>query len=396
VILAVLGSFAPFSIDMYLAAFPAMARDLGTGIERIQLTLSVFFFGLAAGQLLYGPWSDCRGRKAPLYCGLALYILVTAAMVAVRDFRAFLILRFLQAVGGCSGMIIGRAAVRDSYDLAGATKVFTVLMAVQAVGPVVAPVLGAYITAVSGWPSTFVFMTCLGAACLAVARAWLPETLPEERRIRIGFGASLLSFGNVLGRPGFLWPALAGAFGGSSIFAFISGSPSLLMGRYGFNETEYSWAFAAFSLILALCSQANHALLRRFSQRAILRGALMYMCAASLAVTAASQLAGLPPTWLLLASVLLCLIPVPIVTANSTAIAMNDCGSFAGSASSLLGVLQFSAGGFVSLAVSAAADLAVLPMATVILLASLAGLACLLAGARLSGPGAGGGSHAGA
>ncbi|MDR1312996.1 MAG: multidrug effflux MFS transporter [Deltaproteobacteria bacterium] len=376
-ILALLGTFAPFSTDMYLAAFPAMAADMNTDIENVQMTLAVFFFGLAFGQLIYGPLSDRLGRKAPLYWGLVIYIMATALMVFVRDIGGFLALRFLQAIGGCAGMIIGRAVVRDSYDLAGATKIFTILMAVQSVGPVVAPVAGAYLTKTAGWGSNFVFMTALGIASFAAVLFGLPETLPEGRRVRQGAAASIASFWTVLKRPVFRWTSLAGALGGGAIFSFISGSPSLLMGVYGLDEAQYGWAFGAYSLVLAFASQANHILLKRYTPLGVMRGSLAWMCAASLAVTVYCEVCGLPGVRALLVLMLLCLVPFPLSVANSVAVAMNDTARLAGSASSVLGVLQFAAAGAVSSVLSAVTGKVAVPVTFMIFVSSLAALACL-------------------
>ncbi|MDR1036669.1 MAG: multidrug effflux MFS transporter [Deltaproteobacteria bacterium] len=376
-ILALLGTFAPFSTDMYLAAFPVMAADMNTDIETVQMTLAVFFFGLAIGQLIYGPLSDRLGRKIPLYGGLVIYLLATALMIFVRDISGFLTLRFIQAIGGCSGMIIGRAVVRDSYDLTGATRIFTILMAVQSVGPVVAPVAGAYLTKVAGWGSNFVFMTVMGLASLVAVRFGLPETLPDTGRVRQGPAAALGSFLTVLRRPVFRWTALAGSFGGGAIFAFISGSPSLFMGHYGFDESQYAWIFAAYSMVLAFASQTNYFLLRRFSPLGIMRGTLVWMFAVSLAATIFCEIYGLPGIRAILLLILLCLAPFPLSVANSVAVAMNDCGRQAGSASSVLGVLQFAAAGVVSSCLSAVSEKVSMPMTFMIFLASLAALICL-------------------
>ncbi|MDR3154960.1 MAG: hypothetical protein LBW85_12030, partial [Deltaproteobacteria bacterium] len=196
----------------------------------------------------------------------------------------------------------------------------------------------------------------------------------------------------VLRRPRFLWTALGGSWGGAAIFAFISGSPGLLMGSYGFGEAEYGWTFAAFSLVLAAASQANFPLLRRFSQAAIMRGALAVMCAASLAVTLCCGILGLPGAAAMLALILACLAPVPLVAANSAALAMNECGRHAGSASSMLGVMQFAAAGAVSSGLGPAARLVDMPLAFMIFLASAAALGCLAIGARAGGRGSAGGS----
>jgi DHA1 family bicyclomycin/chloramphenicol resistance-like MFS transporter len=373
ILLGVLNSFAPFSIDMYLAAFPAMAADMNTSFENIQLTLSVFFFGLAFGQLIYGPLSDSLGRRRPLLIGLVVYASAALALVFVREIHAFLALRFVQALGGCAGMVICRAVVRDTFDVAASAKVLTVVMAVQTIGPVAAPVGGAWLLTVAHWGAVFVFMAGLGLLALAWAFFVLKETLPEDRRVKTRPRALLSGIGGLLRERAFALPAVAGAVGGGSIFAFISASPYLLMSQYGFSSTQYGCAFAVLSIAVALVSQLNFVLLRRFSARAVLTGGLGVMCFFGSMSAACVAVMGFPGPLALQVMIFLSLMSLPMIVANATALAMAGSGKMAGLASSLLGVLQFSAAGLVSSltgVMSAAADFS---MGLIIALCGLAG-----------------------
>ncbi|MDR2461567.1 MAG: multidrug effflux MFS transporter [Deltaproteobacteria bacterium] len=374
VLLGFLCAFAPFSTDLYLAAFPAMAKDMDTSVERIQLTLSIFFFGLALGQLAYGPLSDRFGRRVPLMAGLLLYIIVSVLMVFVRDIGLFLLLRFLQALGGCAGMVIGRAVVRDSFDLKGSARVFTIIMAIQAIGPVVAPVLGAYLVSTITWSSCFVFMAILGCFCLLATYFVLEESLPQERRVKKSFWEILKVFLEIISNRNFLFMALAGALAGSSIFAFISGSPAVLMDYYGFTETEYGWAFAIFSLAVAVMAQLNFLLLRKFTARLILTGAIIWMALSSVLLTLLAEIWVLPSALWLIFFLYLILMSLPMVAANSTALAMSYSGKYAGSASSIVGVLQFAAAALISSLMGPSGAIFAFPMSALIAIFSLVGV----------------------
>ncbi|MDR2352600.1 MAG: multidrug effflux MFS transporter [Deltaproteobacteria bacterium] len=374
VLLGILVAFAPFSTDMYLAAFPEMALDMGTQIISIQLTLSVFFFGLGIGQLIYGPLSDSFGRRKPLFAGLTLYTLATLAMVYVRDIDMFLCLRFLQAVGGCSGMIICRAVVRDCYDLEGSAKIFTVIMAIQSIGPVVAPVVGAYLIAISNWSSCFIFMTLLGLSCLIFSFFVLKETLPRKQRINLNIKNVFTALWRLCRKRDFILVALAGAFGNASIFSFISASPKVLMGTYGLSVTQYGWTFGLFSLAIALVSQFNFLFLKKFTARMILAAGLFFTFFFGGVTTLFTEIYGLPNAAIILILLFLSLTSLPLIAANYTALAMAESGKTIGSASSLIGILQFLTAGAVAYLVGASEDFVTFPMSFLIMCCGFIGL----------------------
>src|SRR6185369_12253325 len=167
VVLGLLSAIGPFSIDMYLPGFPAIAENLHTTVAHVSLSLSSFFIGISAGQFLYGPLLDRFGRKRPLYLGLIAYLLATVGCALATSVNALIVLRLLQALGGCVGMVASRAMVRDMFDVKDNAKVFSLLMLVIGVSPLVAPTLGGYLTAAFGWQSVFVVLSLLVAGILA-------------------------------------------------------------------------------------------------------------------------------------------------------------------------------------------------------------------------------------
>ncbi|MDR2405958.1 MAG: multidrug effflux MFS transporter [Deltaproteobacteria bacterium] len=348
VLLGILNSFAPFSIDMYLAAFPIMAVDMDTSFENIQLTLSVFFFGLALGQLIHGPISDRFGRRRPLMVGLMIYLGSSLALVFIREIHGFLLFRFVQALGGCAGMVICRAVVRDSFDVSGSAKVLTVIMAVQTIGPVLAPVAGAYLLTVVAWGASFVFMTLLGFFALLATFFTLKETLPPENRLKQSPPELFKNIGRLFLTKEYICPALAGAVGNGSIFVFISASPYVLMNLYGLSATQYGFTFAVLSISIAVVSPINFVLMKRFSARQVFLGGLSMIAIFGTIASLVVAVFGYPGPVTFMILVFLSLMCLPLVVANSTALAMAGSGKMAGLASSLIGVMQFAMAALVS------------------------------------------------
>lgn len=363
-ILAALTAFAPLSTDMYLASFSSLADTFATDEGRVQLSLSVFFFGLAVGQLIYGPLVDRFGRKPPLIAGLVVFTLASAAIVVVPTVDGFIALRLLQALGGCAGMVVSRAVVADLFDERGSARFLSQMMLVQGLAPIVAPLMGGYILAVAPWQAIFVVLALFGIGCIIAAMRGLPETLSPERRHAAGPKGIARAFGRVLADRAFMAPALSGAFAAASLFAFISGSPYVYMQLHGVSQQDYGWLFGfnAFGMILA--SQVNRLLLRWFTTRAVMGGALAFNVAMAALLVIFAAKASLP---LLVGLLWLCLASGPLIGANAMAIAMSRAGEHRGTASSVMGVTQFAVAGLASAAVGLLHNGTVYPMVGIIL-----------------------------
>lgn len=383
-LLGVLFSFAPFSIDMYLTAFPTIAVELRTDLGAVQLTLSVFFIGLALGQLLYGPIIDVFGRRGPLLGGMALYALASLGIVFVNDISAFILLRFLQAVGGCAGMIIGRAVVRDTFDLAGSARMYSMMAVVQAIGPIVAPLMGGYIVAYFGWRSIFMLLFLLGAGSFVAVFALLPESLPEARRVPLNLRGVAGAFAQLLRSRKFMAPTFGSGFAGAAMFAFIGGSPFVLMNLYGFNERQYGWLFALVAIGMGIGGQAGRVMLMRSTPHRLITlgiGVCVLFGGALLVLTLAL---GLPPFPVFFGLLVLTMGSSPIILANSSAIAMSESGDNAGCGSSLVGVTAFGVGGVVVAVTSFLHNGTAIPMTGMIFACGLVAAFIAAAGGLLS------------
>lgn len=374
-VLGALTAFGPMSIDMYLPSLPALGRALQADAAAVQSTLAVFFVGLALGQLIYGPLADRFGRKPPLYAGLTVYVLASVACALAPDIRTLIAVRFVQALGACSGMIIARAVVRDLFDLQDAARMFSVLMLVMGVAPILAPLAGGQLLVYLGWQSIFWALAAFGALCLIAAVLWLPETRPATPSAE----GALRSYAGLLRDSGFMAYALTGGLASAAMFAYITGSPYVFIELYGVPAQHYGWLFGANALGLIAASQLNRRLLRRWPAAAVLRVATavnLVFAVVFLGLVASGAVHGLAALALPLFGFIASL---GLIFPNGAALALAPQGARAGSAAAMLGALQFSLATLVSGLVSATYDGSALPMAAAIGLCAAASFVALRA-----------------
>ena len=357
------------SIDMYLPALPALERYFATDTAAVQHTLASFFVGLAIGQLFYGPLADRYGRKPPLYFGLTLYVLASVGCALAPSIGSLIGLRFLQAVSGCAGMVVARAVVRDLYDRQESARVFSILMMVMGIAPVLAPLAGGYLLTWLGWRSIFWVLALFGVACLLAVKFGLPETLPKSMA-RVPLSSALANYASLLTDRRYLGYALSGGFGQAGMFAYISGSPFVFIDLYGVPAHAYGWLFGLNAAGIIAFTQGNRLLLLRHDAdrvlgRANLVNFLICLALLTMALTGAAGLVGI-------------LIPLFFVVSlrgltfpNASAGAMAPFSEKAGSASALLGSVQFAIAAFASAAVGVFHNGTAMPMAAVITVCGL-------------------------
>lgn len=378
VILGLLCAFPPLATDMYLPAFPQMAQAFGAGGGGIEATLSVFFIGLAVGQAIYGPLIDRYGRRTPLLIGIAIYVLSSLLCLLTTRIELFVGLRFLQAVGGCAGMIVGRAIVSDLFNERESARVLSLMMVVMTLAPIVAPVLGGQILAIAGWRMIFLVMLAFGLIGALLVWFGLPESLPPGQRRTGGLAGMLGAYRSLLTARAFVAPTVVGGLAQACMFAFITGSPFVFIGLYGVGEQAYGYLFGAIAAGLIVAAQCNRIALKRWSPSALLGAALVLNVSAGVALLAFAERGGLAallvPLWFAIAS-------LGFIGANATTVAMAASGGRLGSASALIGVLQFGCAFIVSSLVAAAQNGTAYPMRLAIAGSGLsAGLVWLLFG----------------
>ncbi|MBB2144946.1 Bcr/CflA family efflux MFS transporter [Pedobacter sp. LMG 31464] len=378
-ILGSLAALGPFSIDMYLPGFKAIAQDLNTGVPNVSLSLSSFFIGISAGQLLYGPLLDKFGRKKPLYFGLALYILSSLGCLLVTSIDQLIVLRFVQAIGSCATAVASVAMVRDLFTVKESPKVFASLMLVIAVSPMLAPTAGGYLIAALGWQSVFVFLSFMALLMLLACIWWLPESYKPDPTYSLKPKPILSNFLLVLKEPGFYTYALVSAITFSGLFAYVSSSPVVFMDLYQVTETGYGWIFALLSVSFIGFSQVNSIILKWFTSKNIVFWALIAQCIFSILFLSAAlnDLLNLYTTIGFIALFLGCL---GFINPNASALALAPFSKNAGSASALMGALQMGLGALASAVISLFAADVVWPMPAVMTIAALIALFCLLIG----------------
>lgn len=377
-----LGAFDPISIDMYLPAFPNVAKDLHTTPPMVELSLTSFFIGLALGQLIYGPISDHYGRKKPLLTGMTVYFLSCFGCAFARSIHMLILFRVLQALGGCAGMVITRAMVRDLFDKQQAARIFSFMILVSGLAPILAPIAGGYIAEYFSWRAIF---QVLGAFCfvtLVSSSLFLPEThRPTHRHISFRFMAG--TYYELFHDRHFLGYALSGGAIYAGMFAYIAGSPFVLINLFGVRPEHYGWIFGTNAVGIVTLAQVNRALLNRFDSERILKIVIRYSAGFALALfvsafTGRHLIAFLVPLFLFIAV-------NGLIFPNSSASALAHQSHRAGTASSLLGTLQWSIACLSSILVSFLHNGTALPMVGVMLGSALTGaLALQLVGSDVS------------
>lgn len=357
-------AIAPLSIDMYLPSFPSLAGDLGVDIGQVQLTLGTFLVGLALGQAFYGPFSDRFGRKPPLYVGLCLYVAAAVGCALARSVESLMLWRFLQALGGCAGMVMARAVIRDRLEAHESARAFSSLMLVMGVAPILAPIVGGAILSVSGWRAIFWVLAVAGMLILLLVHLRMEESLDRRHAAPLRLGTVAKSYAELLRDREFLGYSLSAGFGSAGMFAYISGSPFVLIELHGIAPSHYGFVFGANALGLITMSQLNARLVRGRSLDQVLGGALLAACAAGLALAVAA-LAGVAVLPVLLAGFFVFIGALGCVSPNASALSLAHQGHRAGTASALMGTLQFSLGTLGGAAVSLWRDGTALPLGVV-------------------------------
>ncbi|QLL14175.1 multidrug effflux MFS transporter [Pseudomonas chlororaphis] len=368
-ILGALSAFGPLAIDFYLPAFPAMALAFGTDEKHVQLTLAAYFLGLSIGQLAYGPVADRFGRRIPLLAGVGLFTLASLACAYAPNLEWLIGARFVQALGGCAGMVISRAVVSDKCDAVGSAKVFSQLMLVMGLAPILAPMLGGLLVNLYGWQSIFIMLTLFSAlAGLAVALG-LPESLPAHVP-RQPLSGALRQYGRLLADRVFLGHALTGGIAIAGMFAYIAGSPFVFIKLYGVPAEHFGWFFGINAGGFILVAQINARLLAKHGPAFLLARTVWIYLVGGLALLAVSSLHP-AQLWPLLVPLFICIASLGCILPNASACAMNGQGVRAGSASAMLGCLQFSVAAGAAALVGVLHDGSAVPMATVISLCGI-------------------------
>ncbi len=340
-ILGALTALAPLSIDMYLPSFPSLAKSFAVDPGRVQATLSIFFIGLAVGQAFYGPLADRYGRRRPLLIGVGIYITASVLAALAPTIESLIALRLIQALGGCAGMVISRAVVRDLFNESESARVFSMLILVMGLAPILAPLIGGYVLVFAGWRAIFLILAGFGLVGFIASWTGLDETLPVKERRRDDIAGMFRNYGRLMVNRRFIAPALAASLIMAGMFAYIANSPFVFIDLHGVTPRQFGLLFGLNALGLVGASQINRAALLRWSPRTILGWAIAANVTAALILM---SVAGSTRLIVFMVPLWLCIASLGFLNPNAVAIAMSASGHHAGSASALMGMMQFTAG----------------------------------------------------
>jgi MFS transporter, DHA1 family, multidrug resistance protein len=376
-ILGLLSAIGPFSIDMYLPGFPAIAIDLHTSVDMISYTLASFFVGICIGQLISGPLLDRYGRKRPLIIGMIIYILASLGCAFSVSVEMLIVCRLLQALGGCVTMVAPRAIIRDVFPVHESAKIFSMMILILGVSPILAPTVGSYLIAGFGWYSVFLMLGGISLLILFAVIFLLPESSHPDPNFILKTRPILNNFKIVLKNRQFLVYTLSGSIAAAGLFAYLAGSPFALLKYYGVTEKEYGLIFAVIASGLITASQVNNLLLKKFSSEQIVKITLIIqtVTGAVLFIGSTVNVLGLYSFIFLLFLFLSC---QGFNFPNSSALSMAPFEKEAGSASALMGSIQMGFGALAAASVALLNATTAMPMTGVMACCGLGALVILL------------------
>jgi DHA1 family bicyclomycin/chloramphenicol resistance-like MFS transporter len=362
-VLGALTALGPFTIDLYLPAFPSLEHSFHVGASSVQLTLTATTVGFAVGQVLVGPWSDRVGRRVPLIAATSLHITASVAASLAPDFTILAVLRFLQGMGAAAGVVVAMAMVRDLFGGIPLVRMLSRLAMVNGLAPILAPLIGSQMLRVVSWRGVFVFLACYGALVIIAMITLIVETLPPERRHASGHTSIGQRYRVLFHDRVFVGVALIGAMVFSGLFSYLSASPFLFQQVYGLSTQAYGVLFAVNSVGVVIGVQVSSRLARRIGPQWILAASTTTLLLSATAIIVldslgAGRLGVLVPLWF---SICACGFSFPQVQVLGLA----AHGQEAGTAASLLGALNFGVAGLISPVVGLIGVGSAVPMAAV-------------------------------
>ncbi len=351
IILSALMAFTSLSTDIYLPAMPLMAQDLHGNAE---LTITGFLMGFCVAQLIWGPLSDHFGRRLPLFIGMALFMIGSVGCALSTDISQIVFWRVFQALGACTGPMLARAMIRDLFSRTRAAQMLSTLMIIMAIAPIAGPLLGGQMIKITSWHAIFWLLAVIGGM-MFISLFWLPETLPQEKRVKASLPSAFRNYYALLTNTTFMRFTLCLTFYYVAAYAFITGSPFVYITYFGVEPQHYGWLFALNIVGLMGMSVINRRLVQHYSLEVLLKFAVVTAAVAALVLAAAAKL-EIGGLILIVAAVFVFFSMNGIIAATSTAAALDSVPNVAGSASAFMGSLQYGSGIISSLLLALLSD----------------------------------------
>jgi DHA1 family bicyclomycin/chloramphenicol resistance-like MFS transporter len=342
-VLGLLQAIGPFAIDMYLPALPSIGQSLHADVAHVQLSLLTFFLAFSVSQLAYGPAADMFGRKAPLYFGIGLFVLASIGCALAPNIETLVVFRFIQGFGGGAGMVVPRAIVRDLHTGNDAARLMSLLMLVFSVSPILSPLLGSFVIDAAGWRAIFWFVTVAGLLGLVLLATTLKETQPVEKRANSSMRSAFVGYWKLLRDRHFLGLVFIGAFGMAAFFVYLANSSFILINHYGLTPRQYSLCFSVNAAAFIGVAQGTGWLTARFGLKRVVKVAVAGF-AASMVVLLAVFMAGVDRLDAMAAILFVGYGFLGLVVPTTSVLALEEHGEHAGTASALMGTLQFVTG----------------------------------------------------
>ncbi len=347
VVLGLITAVGPFAIDMYLPALPSIGGSLHATPAAVQLSLTSFFITLGVCQLVYGPLADIVGRKIPIYAGLAIFTAGSIGCAFAPNVDVLIGFRVVQALGGCAGMVVPRAIVRDLHTGHDATRLMSLLLLVMSVSPILAPLTGSLIIAAFGWRGVFWALTAIAVLAFVLAATQLKETREAHHRAGSTWASAFAGYLKLLADPFFLGLSFVGAFGLASFFVYLANAAFVIINHYGLTPTMFSVCFALNAAAFFGVSQLTASLTLRYGLPRVIR---LAACGFALAMTlvAALFIAGVDSLPLMIVLLFIGNGFLGLVLPAAGVLSLEHHGEIAGTASALMGAMQFIVGAVVT------------------------------------------------
>jgi MFS transporter, DHA1 family, multidrug resistance protein len=376
-LLGSLSTVSPFAIDMYLPSFSQIANDLGTNPAKVSLSITSYFIGFALGQLFYGPLLDRFGRMKPLYFGLGIYVLACLGCMLSQTVEMLIVIRFIQALGGCVAGVAAISMVRDFFPVEKSAKIISMLILVIGLSPLLAPTIGGFVTTWLGWQWVFVVLILIVLLILTAVIFFLPEGHQPDTTVSLKLKPMVSTFYSILKNPVFSTYAFSGAFSFAMLFVYVAGSPFIFMELFHVGPRAYGGIFALLSVGFIGGNQVNILLLRKYTSQQLFRTALFCQVIFSLIFLTGvfNDWFNLPGTIVMFFALLSCL---GLTYPNASALALAPFTRNIGSASALIGFLQIGVAGLASGCVGLFTSRNSVPIIAVMTSTSLVALLILL------------------